>query len=264
MLVTTVIPLATAFWLQYSWSRTIRHSHTGKGGETEAASTPERKALWICVIFIWTILTLLSRGTVKHKGWSYIRSWIGSPPQTKDLSSQLVNIVPFVQVQVCRIVKPLICYTSHVLVMQCWNQRLPNHNWRETTKIYEPTGVCIVESIMFFRGNKTVYQHLVFIRLLDDTSEQELMRNISTLTIPEVKDSRSRPASPVPAKATPSVTNRSRTARSLSRPSRTCLKLHTENKPTNFVPFGWNEKKTTVGSKQTYNVSAPQREVIVA
>lgn len=151
--------------------------------------------------------------------------------------------------------------------MQCWKVQASNlqHpsvlNWTETIKIYETTGVCIVESTMFIRENKTIYQNLVFIRLLDDTSEEELMRNMSTLTIPEAKDSRSRPASPIPPKVTPLVTNRSRTARSLSRPSRTCLKLHTENKPTNFVPFGWNEKKTTVGSKQTYNVSAPQKEV---
>ncbi|XP_046658801.1 uncharacterized protein LOC124353044 isoform X1 [Homalodisca vitripennis] len=98
-------------------------------------------------------------------------------------------------------------------------------------------------------------------RLLDDTSEEELMRNMSSLTLPEAKYSQSRPASPVPPKVPPTPLSRPRTARSLSRPSRTTRKLHTESKQTHFVPFGWNEANTDVGHKLTYNVSAPRKEV---
>lgn len=38
-----------------------------------------------------------------------MRSLIGSPGSTKSMSSQLVNIVFFVQVQFCRVVHPLCC-----------------------------------------------------------------------------------------------------------------------------------------------------------
>ncbi|KAG8301255.1 hypothetical protein J6590_057515 [Homalodisca vitripennis] len=87
------------------------------------------------------------------------------------------------------------------------------------------------------------------------------MRNMSSLTLPEAKYSQSRPASPVPPKVPPTPLSRPRTARSLSRPSRTTRKLHTESKQTHFVPFGWNEANTDVGHKLTYNVSAPRKEV---
>lgn len=180
------------------------------------------------------------------------------------MSSQLVNIVFFVQVQVCRVVHPLCCLVSKCNVEKCKLQTssiLVFSIERRRLKFTRLLVSVLLKVLCFLEKIRLIYQNLVFISLLDDTSEEELMRNMSTLTIPEAKDSRSRPASPIPPKATPPVTNRSRTARSLSRPSRTCLKLHTENKPTNFVPFGWNEKKTTVGSKQTYNVSAPQKEV---
>lgn len=115
---------------------------------------------------------------------------------------------------------------------------------------------------------------------------QQVMRNMSSLSLPEVPQNGSgdsnRPSSPVPPESPmavvgtevprfrsrshsrPSSVAHQRTPPPRSRtpcPTRTTQKLYTEGKRTHFVPFGWNNAETQIGKKKTFNVCAPKKEV---
>lgn len=93
-----------------------------------------------------------------------------------------------------------------------------------------------------------------------DKSSEELLHNFSSPSLQVTKDSLSRPPSPVPPR---SPSQRPHTAMSSSiRPSRTTRKMHCEGKKTHFVPYGWNEEHTDVGKKKTYNICAPETQVM--
>ncbi|XP_054264985.1 uncharacterized protein LOC128987917 isoform X2 [Macrosteles quadrilineatus] len=79
----------------------------------------------------------------------------------------------------------------------------------------------------------------------DRSGDQAHEEGVAGLGLPEGKGRRRHPATP---------TSVARTARSLSRPSRTTKNLATEPKQAHFVPYGWNEKTQKVGQKLTYNV----------
>lgn len=104
---------------------------------------------------------------------------------------------------------------------------------------------------------------------------QDVMKNMSTLTLPEVStDGRTsvngRPRTPAPPASPhppPSSQRQSRPSSALRQrsrtpgPSRLCKKLMVEGRKTHFVPFGWNNRETDIGQKKTFNVLAPEKEV---
>ncbi|XP_039284345.1 centriole, cilia and spindle-associated protein isoform X2 [Nilaparvata lugens] len=104
---------------------------------------------------------------------------------------------------------------------------------------------------------------------------QDVMKNMSTLTLPEVSTSEGgrssvngRPRTPAPPATAssphPSSQRPSSALRQRSRtpgPARLCKKLMVEGRKTHFVPYGWNDRQTDIGQKKTFNVLAPEKEV---
>lgn len=96
-----------------------------------------------------------------------------------------------------------------------------------------------------------------------DVADEEVAKHLTSLSLPEPKDTNGKESPQLPAKSIASVPkiHRSRNTVSPIRPSRTSRKLHNQGKKTHFVPFGWNDSQIEVGKKKTYNVCAPEKEV---